>query len=281
MREETIQSRRDISIFVRSWPSTVTPRGIVVMVHGLKSHGGLYEWPAQELSARGFTCYAPDLRGHGRSGGERLHVDDFTDWVADVDATVTLARARGDGLPLFVLGHSAGGVISASWVVENQERVAGFICESFAQEVPVPGFAVKMLKGIESVAPNLHVYRLKDEYFSRDPAFVERMKHDRLIDRRGYPAHTVVEIVRADERLRQAFPRFALPLLVIHGTADKVTVPHGSKRFVDEAGSKDKTLRLYEDHAHDLLNDVGKERVLADITEWMEMHTRMRVEGRA
>jgi alpha-beta hydrolase superfamily lysophospholipase len=113
------------------------------------------------------------------------------------------------------------------------------------------------------------VLKLKDEDFSRDPAFVERMKSDSLISKQGYEARTVAELVRADERLKREFSRITLPVLILHGTSDRATKPHGSQVFEQAAGSKDKTLKLYDGYFHDLLNDMGKEKVMADITEWI------------
>ena len=85
------------------------------------------------------------------------------------------------------------------------------------------------------------------------------MNEDPLIAHETQPTKTVAEMVRADERLKQSFPKFTLPLLIIHGTADKATRPEGSQEFYDSAGSSDKTLKLYDGYFHDLLNDVGKE----------------------
>ena len=83
---------------------------------------------------------------------------------------------------------------------------------------------------------------------------------------------TVAALVRADERLKKEFPRITLPVFILHGTADKATVPSGSQFFYDTVGSKDKKLKLYEGHFHDLLSDIGKEKVMADITDWIEKH---------
>src|SRR5205085_4546256 len=113
-----------------------------------------------------------------------------------------------------------------------------------------------------------HLLKLKHEDFSRDKAFVERMKQDELIPHQAYPLQSFAALVRADERLRRDFHLITLPILIVHGTADKVTKPHGSEVFAERAGSIDKSLRLYADHYHDLLNDLGKEMVLADIVEW-------------
>lgn len=270
MIEEYLEGHGGLKIFARSWKPATRARGVVIVVHGFKAHSGLYDWPAQQLAERGFAVYALDLRGHGRSEGEHLEVDKFSDYVSDVEKLVSLAKSREGALPLFVLGHSAGGVISAVYTLEHQEELAGFICESFAHEVPAPDFALAILKGLSHIAPHLHVLELEDELFSRDPAFVEQIKNDPLIDHVSYPAQTVAEMVRADERLKREFPLFTLPVLILHGTEDKVTLPHGSQRFHAAASSTDKTLKLYEGHFHDLLNDTDKERVMADIVEWLE-----------
>ena len=111
--------------------------------------------------------------------------------------------------------------------------------------------------------------KLKNEDFSRDPKAVEALNNDPLTAHEAQPAATVAALVRADERLRVEFPHITMPLLIMHGTDDKATVCHGSEFFYQTAGSSDKTLKLYEGHYHDLLNDIGKEAVLADITSWI------------
>jgi acylglycerol lipase len=270
MTEETIRARDGTELFVRGWRPDGAARAVIVLVHGFKAHGGMFEDAAGELAQHGYAAYALDLRGHGRSAGERLYVDRFEEYVADVDAVVRLARSREPGLPIFVLGHSAGGVVSSAYAIEHQDELAGFICESFAQEVPAPDAVLAIVKAISRVAPRAGVFDLKADDFSRDPEFVERMKHDPLIPRRRYPSRTVAEMRRAEQRLDTSFQRITLPVLILHGTRDEVTRPHGSQRFYDTTGSTDKTLRLYEGHVHDLLNDVGKEQVLGEITEWID-----------
>ena len=127
-----------------------------------------------------------------------------------------------------------------------------------------------MLKGLSHVAPHAHVLRLKNEDFSRDPREVEAMNVDPLIAHETQPTQTLAAMVRADERLEKAFTSITLPLLILHGTADKAAKPSGSQFFYDTAGSKDKTLKLYEAGFHDLLNDVDKDKVMADITRWID-----------
>jgi alpha-beta hydrolase superfamily lysophospholipase len=116
------------------------------------------------------------------------------------------------------------------------------------------------------------VLTLPNIAFSRDPAVVAAMDADPLIAGETQPAATVAALVRADERLHDAFPTLTLPLLILHGTEDKATVPAGSQFFFDTAGSADKTIKLYEGHFHDLLADLGKETVIADILDWLGKH---------
>ncbi len=272
MSEEHFEGNGGVDIFLRSWRPDGEARGVVVINHGFKSHSGYYEWAAQQLTQGGFAVYAHDMRGHGQSGGERLYVQAFAEYVSDLQKLVSLAKSRHAGLPVFVLGHSAGGVVACLYALDHQEDVTGFVCESFAHELPAPDFALAILKGIGHVASHAHILKLADEDFSRDEKVVERMKNDPLIPKEAYAAQTVGELVRADERLKRDFPLIKLPLLILHGTEDHAAKPHGSQRCYDSTGSDDKELNLYEGHFHDLLNDLGKEEVMADVTKWLTAH---------
>ena len=270
--EEFIESDGGVRIFTRSWRPSSSPRAVVVICHGLNSHGGQYLWPAEQLVDNGFVVYALDLRGRGKSEGKRFYVEDVDDYVDDVDAVVRLARSRNPDLPIFLLGHSAGGVVSCVFTLEHESELAGLICESFAFEVPSSHLVLGAIKALSRVAPNLPVYRLKNEVFSRDPEAVERLKNDPLTAGEREPASTVAAFTRADERLELEFKRIHLPVLIMHGTDDRVTVPAGSQFFYEHVGSQDKTLMLYDGHFHDLLNDFGKESVMSDITQWIDQH---------
>jgi acylglycerol lipase len=273
MIDVSFKSTGGLNINATSWqPEGRTKRGVVILVHGFNSHLGYYGWVAEQLTAAGFAAYALDLRGRGKSDGERFFVDKFQDYVDDVAGLVDIARAKEPGLPLFVLGHSAGGIVSCVYTLDHQAGLAGLICESFAFQVPAPDFALAVLKGLSHIAPHAHVVKLPNEAFSRDPKVVEALNRDPLIAHEVQPTRTMAAMVRADERLKAEMPNITLPVLILHGTADKVTKPSGSQYFNDHVGSTDKTLKLYQDHFHDLLNDVGKEIVMGDILAWLGAH---------
>ncbi|WP_172293787.1 alpha/beta hydrolase [Pseudoruegeria sp. HB172150] len=270
MHEEDFTGAGNVKVHLRSWDPAGAPRAVVAICHGLNSHSGQYIWPAEQFAARGYAVFAVDLRGRGKSEGERFYVEDIADYVADVRGMIGIAKERHPGLPVYLLGHSAGGVTVCTYALDHQDEIDGLICESFAFQVPAPGFLLSAIKGLSHISPHLGVLALSMKDFSRDPAAVAALEADPLTKDEKQPAATVAALVRADERLHDSFGQITLPVLILHGTDDKATVCRGSEYFYEHAGSADKVLKLYEGHYHDLLNDIGKEEVFADIAGWVE-----------
>ena len=270
MNESTFEGVGGLKIFTRVWQPAEKPRAAVVIVHGFNSHSGQYLWVAEQFAAKGLAVYALDLRGRGRSEGERYYVEKIEDFTDDVETLVQQAKAENPGLPVFMLGHSAGGVTACVYALDHQAEIDGLICESFAYELPVPDIALTFLKGLSYITPHTHVFSLNNKDFSRDPAVVESMNEDILIKGESQPAQTARVMINASGRLTEEFSNITLPVLILHGTEDKATKPSGSQHFYERTGSEDKTLKLYEGHFHDLLNDVDKEVVMADIQNWLD-----------
>jgi acylglycerol lipase len=268
--EETFTGTGGATIFYRSWLPVAPPKAIVVLQHGFNSHSGQYAWAAQQFQAAGYAVYAGDLRGRGKSSGKRFYVNSFSEYTGDLGGVVDIARLRHPGLKMFVLGHSAGGVVATSYTLDNQEKVAGLICESFAYRVPAPELALDFLTFLSTFFPNAPGIKLNNAHFSRDPAWVAEMNADPLIDNETQPLKTLGQMWKADRRLQVSFGKIKTPTFIIHGTKDQATVPAGSEFFYKTSGAADKTLKLYEGHFHDLLADVGKEGVFADILGWVE-----------
>lgn len=268
--EERYDGTDGLKIAYRTWLPAAAPKAVLVIVPGFNSHSAYYQWAAEQFAADGFVVYAVDLRGRGLSDGERFYVDSIEDYVSDVDGVVEIAKAANPGKKLFLLGHSAGGVTAVTYALDHQEKLSGLVSESFAYQVPAPDFAIAALKGLSHIAPHAHVLALANKDFSRDATVVEAMNADGLIAHETQPTKTVAALARADDRLTREFGKITLPVLIIHGTADKATKPAGSQIFFDHAGSSDKTLKFYEGHYHDMLNDIGKEQVLGDIKAWLD-----------
>lgn len=265
-------------LFYRTWQPPSAARAALLIVPGFNSHSGYYLWAGEGLAAQGLAVYAIDLRGRGRSEGERFYVESFADYVEDVARLAALVREREPGLPLYLLGHSAGGVVACLYALDHSDELSGLIVESFAYKLPAPDVALSILKGLSHVAPHAHVLKLKNADFSRDPAVVAALNADPLIANESQPLQTVAAMVHADARLERELADIDLPLLILHGTADKATRPEGSQIFHDRASSSDKTLKLYGGYFHDPLNDTGKEQVLADIRAWLDARTPKRAQ---
>jgi acylglycerol lipase len=272
MTEGSFEGLGGLKIATRAWRPAGRARAVVVIVHGFNAHSGMYGWVADQLVADGLAVHALDLRGRGKSDGERYFVQKFSDYTGDLATFITQVKAREPGLPVFLLGHSAGGMVACIYTLDHQKELAGLISESFAFEAPAPDFALAVLRGLSHVAPHAHVLRLKNEDFSRDAAVVATMNADPLIAHEVQPTQTIAELVRADERFKKELKNITLPVLILHGTQDRATKPSGSQHFHDGVGSKDKTLKLYEGYYHDLLHDLDKEVVMGDVKSWINTH---------
>jgi acylglycerol lipase len=272
MKEEKFTGRGGTKLHMRSWRPDA-PKAVVVLCHGVNSHSGQYLWTGEQLASAGFAVYAYDHRGRGQSEGlPRFYIDDISDYTDDLGTFIALAKSREPGLKVFLLGHSAGGVTGCTWTLDHQSEIAGFICESFAYKVPAPGPALAVIRFLGKIAPKLPVLKLPMKDFTRDPVALAALEADPYCKGEVQPARTVAALLKATDRMKAEFHTLKLPLFIMHGTLDKATVPAGSQEFYDAASSSDKKLRLYEGHFHDLLNDLGKEQVLAEIVAWINAH---------
>ncbi|MBE9463269.1 alpha/beta hydrolase [Dyadobacter subterraneus] len=259
------------TIFYRNWINdTGKPKGIVIVVHGLNSHSGYYHNFAAQLVENDYEVYAIDLGGRGESEGERYYISDYNEVIDDIDRLVNIVTCEHPTLPLFLLGHSAGGVFASVYAALHQAKLKGLICESFAFDLPVPAFALAFIRFLSHIIPHARLVKLKNEDFSRDQSVVDKMNNDPLLANEKQPTRTMQQLLLAGEFLKNKMSEIRLPLLILHGTADKATNPVGSQYFLDHASSNDKQLKLYEGHYHDLLNDKYNGIIVKDILRWLQ-----------
>ncbi|MFE8603551.1 alpha/beta hydrolase [Archangium violaceum] len=268
---ELLEGARGTHLFQQWWrPEGQPPRAVVVVVHGLKDHGSRYEELARRLVAKNFAVYAMDLRGHAHSEGPRVDVGTFDDYIEDLGAVLERVREREPGLPVFLFGHSMGGMIVTRYTLEHSAQLAGLITHAPALKVDAPGIQVASVKFISALSPNAGLFQPNLDDYSRDPQVVSATKADPLIYQSAAPVHTASELLRAIERTDARMEDITLPVLILHGTADKLTSAEGSKELYRRARSTDKTLKLYPGLFHDLVHEPEKETVLTDITAWLE-----------
>jgi len=258
------------------WFPAAAPSSVLVVVHGLKDHVGRYGELATRAGRDGRSVIGFDLRGHGRSGGARAWVRRFDEYLADLDLVLGEVERRHPGLPVHLFGHSMGGAIVTKYVLDRRPKVAGVILSAPALRPPASVSAVTagFTGFLGAVAPHAAVFRLPNRDFSRDPAVVQAMENDPLISQMPAPARTAAELLRSMRWIRERAAEFTVPLLALHGTADRLTHPEGSRAFVAAVRSPSKELRMYPSLVHDLLHEPERATVLEDISAWITTQSR-------
>jgi alpha-beta hydrolase superfamily lysophospholipase len=202
-------------------------------------------------------------------------VNSFDDYLRDVQLFYDQVQRLEPGKPIFLFGHSMGGAIALLHSLAQPSAFGGLILSAPALKVPsdVPSLLIWFTKGIGGIAPKRPVLKLENSLFTRDTDFLAAMNSDPLIYNKPHPARTAAELLRAIDRIQKTMSSLALPVMIMHGTADKITNPDGSRQLNESASSKDKTLRLYEGHYHDLLHDLGNSHVSEDLLQWLDAHS--------
>lgn len=268
--EGRLEGAGGAEIFHQSWTPAAT-RAVVVLAHGASEHSGRYAWTAEGLAEGGYATWTLDHRGHGRSEGPRAFIDRMDNVVADLDRLVHLAAEAHPGARVFLLGHSMGGCVALAYAIRHQDKLDGLVLSAPLAALEAASFATRMAGKVLSVAaPRLGVFPIDSSGVSRDPEVVRDYDTDPLNHHGKLPARTVAELSNTIETFPAGVRRLTLPMLVMHGTADRI-VPIVASEMVDElAPAEDKTFIRYDGLYHEILNEPERERVLADIAAWLD-----------
>ncbi len=264
-----------IELYAQRWrPRDGEPRAVVVIHHGLADHSTRYAALAERLVRAGFTVWALDMRGHGRSAGPRIDLPRVDDLLDDLDALLRLVRTEEPGRPVFLYGHSVGGLVTSLYTIERQPALAGLVLIAPALVFEAPALQAAATRVLGVLAPGLGVVPPSHAAFSHDPRVVAEMDGDPLISQGKGPARSARSILDGVARVWAAPARLTAPLLIVHGTADTLTAPAGSRDLVARAGGADRTLRLHDGLAHDPLRepDGAGARVTDEIVAWLDAH---------
>lgn len=266
----TFDNAFNIPIFYQKWLSAGdTCRGSVVIVHGLGEHSGRYTNLVDRLLPEGYAVYAADHQGFGRSGGPRGHVGRFADYLPDVHRMVEMARAEQPGLPLALFGHSMGGLIGLHYALAYPNTLDFLVISAPALRARPNQLLVLCTRVINWFYPTFSMRRPGDvSGISRDPEEVRRLVEDPLYVSKS-SVRWAVELLAAQTHIRQRATELRLPLLMLQGMADQLVVPEATLEFYQQVSSHDKTLHAYPGYYHELHNDIGKEKPLDDIAQWL------------
>ncbi|HUS29496.1 MAG TPA: lysophospholipase [Kofleriaceae bacterium] len=270
---ETIATPDGTQLLARHWAATGDTRGVLVIMHGLKDYSARYADLASQLAATGYSVYAFDLRGHGRSSGPRVAPAHWTDYVADLDRFLSLVEKREPGRPIFLFGHSMGGAIAARAAEIHTPQLAGLVLSGPALAIDAPPLLIAATRMSGFLTPKFPALKLPNGDFSSVPGSGDAMSRDELVSNPPAPARTAAGLVDGMRAIWGDADRLTMPVLALHGTADKLTAPSGSRALIARIPSTDKALKIYAGFFHDLLHEPKRADVEADIHAWLDAHT--------
>jgi len=274
-REDNFTGYGGINLYYQCWLPEDTVRAVLVIAHGLAEHSGRYGNIVDHFVPRGYAVYALDHRGHGKSEGWRCYTERFEHYIRDLETFVGIVKEKQSGHQVYMLGHSMGSTISAAYVLQNKENIDGLIVTGATLK---PGNSVTpvqifMAKAISAVLPRMGVAALDAGSISQDCDVVQAYLNDPLVYRGKVSARLGSELLKVMKQLRQRLSDIQLPVLIMHGNEDRLSDPQSSRLLYDNVSSVDKTVFFYEGYHHEIHNEPGRNKVLTDIENWLEVRT--------
>jgi len=246
------------------------PEAVIVIVHGICEHSGRYTHVVSRFNSWGYSVYRYDLRGHGRSQGDRAYVEDYQLFIDDTDLVVDMAKKENAGIPLFLVGHSMGGLISAIYGIQHPDNLTGQVLSG------PPVMILPAVQGILSLdykaKARTPIPNSLTNAISRNKDVIDAYNSDPLVLKEFSMMLMGEMFIRAGQWIVANRKKYNYPCLILHGGADQISPPEASRAFYENIASKDKELKIYEGLYHEILNEPEKETVLEDIHRWLEAH---------
>jgi len=273
-KEGKLKGYKGLNLYYQYWLPEGKPKAVLLVAHGLAEHSGRYKNLVDYFLPRGYAVYALDHRGHGKSEGIRSYVDNFNDYLTDLNTFYDMVRKENKDAKIFLFGHSLGATIATAYAIKHQKELDGLIVSgaSLVPSTSVSPVLLAMAGLVSALAPKMGVTLLDASAVSRDQAVVDAYVNDPLVFRGKVPARTGAELARMWKQLPEQMPTIKLPILIMHGFADRLSDPRGSKLLYERVGSKDKTLKLYDNCYHEICNEPERAQVFADMNAWLTKH---------
>ncbi|MBN2351282.1 MAG: lysophospholipase [Spirochaetales bacterium] len=270
-KEDRFRVSPKLKLFYRAClPDAV--RGHVIVIHGYAEHSGRYRHVMEYLAGRGYACYAPDCRGHGRTARCLGDLESFDGIAGDLEAFKDFITGAFNARPIFLLGHSLGGTLALRLSGPPATGLSGAVV--IAPTFVIPDFASPLLIAVSGVLaallPRLPAQAFPIEHLSRDPAVIEAIRRDPLYYRGKMRARTGCQILHGIRRVRETAKRVSLPLLVLHGSEDRVMPTGGSRELIETVASGDKSLVVYDGLYHEILNEPERAQALGAVASWLD-----------
>jgi alpha-beta hydrolase superfamily lysophospholipase len=270
--EGTFKGANGLELYYQSWHPQDLARAILVIVPGLGGHSGIFTKMVKYLIERNYIVYSFDLRGNGRSPGQRGYINSWAEFRADLKGFLNLVTTKETDLPLFLIGQSTGGTIALDYVLREPNQLQGLILMSPALGLGVSPWKLWLGKILSRILPRFALDTGIDlSAGSRDPGAVAAFARDPLRHSQG-TARLATELLETIDWIKAHGTELQVPLLILHGGADRVTLPESSRIFFERLTLADKEIREYPGSYHELHNDLNYQEVLADMEDWLNRH---------
>ncbi|MEH2388026.1 MAG: lysophospholipase [Nostoc sp.] len=275
-KEGTFQGVGGLDLYYQSWHPEGKVRAILAILHGLGGHSDRYSNVIQHLIPKQYAIYSLDLRGHGRSPGQRGYINAWSEFREDLRAFLELIQTQQPGCPIFILGHSLGAVIVLDYILRYPQQAlvlqGAIALAPTLGKVGVSPIRVLLGKMLSRVWPRFTLNTGIDiSAGSRDQQILAAYVQDRLRHTRA-TARLATEFFATVDWINAHAADWQLPLLILHGGADRVALPVGSDIFYQRVNCKDKLRIEYPGAYHDIQNDLNYPEVMADLEDWLERH---------
>jgi acylglycerol lipase len=272
--EGNFKGVRNASIYYQAWLPDGKVKAVLFIVHGLGEHSGRYTNVVNRFVPSGYAVYGLDQIGHGKSEGGREQVERFEDFTDNLTIYYNMVKAWQPGKPIFLYGHSLGGLIGCYHLLDHQADFKGAVISAALVRVPanISPLTVTMGKMLSAIAPKAGVIPLNAAGVSRDPAVVKAYEDDPLVFHGKTPARLSAEMLKAMMRITAEAGRITLPVFILQGSADKLVDPGDAQLLYDKVSSNDKTLRMYDGLYHEVHNEPEREMMFKDLEAWLKAH---------
>ena len=247
-------------------------RGLVFIAHGLGEHSGRYRHVAAALTEVGLICYGIDHRGHGKSAGTRAYIPDGDLPIDDLDRLYQIVRAEYPHLPALLFGHSMGSLISLDFVLRFPDRVRALALSGVAihGERTKPAWLVSLCLLAAQYIPKLRLSPPSSPtVLTHDEDVLQDWLSDPLTDKGMWRIGTSAALLRLGRQICASAAELNLPLLAMHGSDDHLVPASGAHFLAEHAGSTDVTVKIYEGLRHELVNEIGRDQIIATIRDWL------------
>ena len=265
---------RDTNIYYQYWLPEGDPKAILLIAHGLAEHSGRYMNVVNHLVPSGYAVYGIDHIGHGKSDGKRVYVERFQDYTETLKNYFDMIQEWQPNKSIFLIGHSMGGLISASYLLNHQDELSGAVLSGPSIKVPdnISKAVIFVGKILSIIIPGAGLVQLDSDGVSRDSSVVEAYVNDPLVYTGKATARLGAELIKTMQNVTRQAAKINLPIMIAQGSDDKLVDPGGAQLLYDLIGSKDKTIKIYNGLYHEIFNEPEHEQVLSDVTTWIDSH---------